>query len=472
MAGDDDPLISIITVNFNGKSFLRNLFNSIHNLDYPAEKIQAIMVDNNSTDGSVRFVKKEFPWVEVVSLKKNRGYAGGNNEGFKRAKGKYIALINNDCVVGKDWLSEMLLIFRQSGDVNDLKIGAVGSKVLFYYPYLPVQLIASGTSSGEAKISGDSRRLGVKIYDVTVKNNGKSGIVSTDELSSKIKYPEGFYPAESDDSGKVYHWTQDNAILAVPVADSDSDLEIKFSASSYISPNNLQLAVGGEILKVIKLSEKLKTVKIKIPKKLFSYCRDIINSCGIKINRSCYSKDRGFECFDYGQYDRVEEIFGLSGSSFMLDRKLLEGVGYFDESFFTYYEDIDLFWRARLAGWKNFFTPKSVVRHFHCGAGKEWSYEFTYYVVRNRLLMIFKCGWPLLFFRNYFAFVFSSIVNTLYYLAGLLKGKKQKRVDIPVRIRVFFELFYLIPGNLIKRIKIRKNSKIQDNIIKSWMRDF
>jgi GT2 family glycosyltransferase len=467
---DDDPLISIVTVNFNGKPFLRNLFNSIHDLDYPAEKIQMIMVDNNSEDDSVKFVEEEFPWVEVVSLKKNMGYAGGNNEGLKRAKGKYIALINNDCVVERDWLSEMLLIFRQSG--GDSKIGAVGSKVLFYYPYLPVQFIASSASGGGAGVDEDFRRLGVKIYDVTVKNNGKSGIVSNNDLSSKIKYPEGFYPAESDDNGEVYRWTQDNAILAIPVADPDSDLEIQFRASSYISPNSLQIVVGGEILQEFALSEKIKRVRIKIPKRLFSCCRDIINSCGIKINRSCYSKDRGFECFDYGQYNRVEEVFGLSGSSFMVDRKMLEDVGYFDESFFTYYEDVDLFWRSRLAGWKNFFTPKSVTRHFHCGAGKEWSYSFTYFVVRNRLLMIFKCGWPLLFFRNYFAFVFSSMVNILYYLAGLLRGKKQKRVDIPVRIRVFFELFYLIPTNLIKRIKIRKNSKIQDNIIKSWMRDF
>ena len=469
MVQDDDPLISIITVNFNGKLFLSNLFNSILDLDYPAEKIQIIMVDNNSTDGSARFVKKEFPRVEVVLLKENRGYAGGNNAGFKRAKGRYIALINNDCMVEKDWLSQMLSIFRQSAD--DLKIGAVGSKVLFYYTYLPLQLIAASIIHGEGKNSRDFRRLGVKIYDV-ITGDGRNNGVYNNALNRDIKYPEGFYPAESDDRGGTYRWTQDNAILAVPVADPKRDLEIKFKASSYISPNNLRIVAGEEILKDIELSGKLKTVKIKIPKRLFSHCRDIINSCGIKINKSFYSRDRGFESFDYGQYNRVEEVFGLSGSSFMLDRKMLEDAGCFDGGFFTYYEDVDFFWRARLAGWKNFFAPKSVVRHFHCGTGKEWSYDFTYYVVRNRLLMIFKCGWPLLFIRSYLAFVFSSMINILYYLAGLLKGKKQARVDIPVRIRVFFELFYIIPKNLIKRIKIRTNRKIQDKIIKSWMRDF
>ncbi|HEY4696129.1 MAG TPA: glycosyltransferase, partial [Candidatus Hydromicrobium sp.] len=87
MAQDDEPLISIIAVNFNGKIFLKNLFNSILSIDYPSEKIQIIMVDNNSTDGSVDFVREEFPQVEIITLAKNKGYAGGNNEGFNRSKG-------------------------------------------------------------------------------------------------------------------------------------------------------------------------------------------------------------------------------------------------------------------------------------------------------------------------------------------------------------------------------------------------
>ena len=469
MNQDDDPLISIITVNFNGKLFLKNLFNSILNLNYPSEKIQMIMVDNNSNDGSVGFVKKEFPWVEVIALKQNKGYAGGNNEGFKHSRGRYIALINNDCIVEKDWLSEMLSIFKQSTD--DSKIGAVGSKVVFYYTYLPLQLITSGINEGIDKNNRKFRRLGVKVYHLAI-NNGKENNHYFNTISQNIKYMDGFYPVEFDDKGKAYRWTQNNAILAIPIANLDSDIEIQFKVCSYISPNNLQIVAGEEILKDVKVSRKLKTVKIKIPKRLFIHCRDIINSCGVKINKSFYSKERGFESFDEGQYNRVEEVFGLSGSSFMLNRKMLEDVGYFDENFFTYYEDIDLFWRSRLAGWKNFFTPKSVARHFHCATSKEWSYNFIYYVIRNRLLMIFKCGWPLLFIRSYLAFVISSIVSILYYFINRLRGLKHERIDIPVRIRIFFELFYMIPKNLVNRIKIRAKQRVQDKIIKSWMRNF
>lgn len=469
MAQDDDPLISIITVNFNGKVFLKNLFDSILSVDYPSEKIQLIMVDNASTDGSVEFVRKEFPQVEIIALDRNKGYSGGNNEGFKRSQGKYIVLINNDCVVEKDWLREMLSIFGQSA--GNSVIGAVGSKVVFYYPFLPLQLLAGSKNQKEIRDKNEARRLGIKISDLKVCIVGKENSCN-DTVNESIKYPDGFYSAQSDENGNVYRWSKGNAILAIPIEDLTKSIVLQFTASSYISPNDLRIVIGEEILEDIRLSGKPRAVKIKIPKRFFIYRKDIINSCGIKINKSFYSRDRGFESFDEGQYNRVEEIFGLSGSSVMMDRRMLEDIGFFDERFFTYYEDIDLFWRSRLAGWKNFFTPKSVVRHFHCGTSKEWSYDFTYYVLRNRLLMIFKCGWSLLFIRSYLAFVFTGMISILYYLTDLLKRVRQKRIDIPIRFRIFFELFYMLPRYLIKRIKIRTGSKAQDRFIKSWIRSF
>jgi glutamine cyclotransferase len=63
---DGDPLISIITVNYNGKKFLSSLFSSILNLNYPSEKIQIIMVDNGSSDGSVGFVEEKLDLTDLV----------------------------------------------------------------------------------------------------------------------------------------------------------------------------------------------------------------------------------------------------------------------------------------------------------------------------------------------------------------------------------------------------------------------
>jgi len=481
LAQDDDPLISILTVNWNGKRYLDDLFSSIFSLDYPMEKLQVLMVDNNSSDDSVEYVKKKFPAVEIVELGENCGYAGGNNEGLKRAKGKYIALINNDCVADPGWLGEMLAIFNRSTD--DAKIGAVGPKVVFYQQYLPLQIISESQNITE-KDQGRKkpRRLGVRLSQVKVCpspagkiKTGKSGKTKpgcSTEIEPETRYLEGFYPPETGSSSETVYWTRGNAVMAVPIADISGDTILEFKVSSGISANNLKIVLGEEILEEKKVGKRPVKIRIKISGGLYRYRKDIINSCGVKINRSFYSRDRGYLSFDDGQYSRIEEVFALSGSSFMVDRRMLEDTGYFDPDFFTYYEDIDLFWRARLKGWKHFFTPNALVRHHHCGSGQEWSYDFTYYVLRNRLLMIYKNGWLLSFIRSQAAFTVSKAIHTLYYISQLARGNKVKRMDIPIRFRIFFEMFYLLPKYLKKRMDIRISSKIRDRQIRTWFRGF
>ncbi len=481
MAQDDDPLISILTVNWNGKRYLDDLFNSIFSLNYPMKKLQVLMVDNNSSDDSVKYVKKKFPAVEIVELDKNRGYAGGNNEGFKRAKGKYIALINNDCIVDPGWLGEMLTIFNKATD--DAKIGAVGPKVVFYWHYLPLQIISESQNfTIKDRGKGKSRRLGVRLSGVKISptSRGKTKDAGSRkpepgcpaDMEPEIRCLDDFYPQETGGDGEAIYWTQGNAIMAVPITDISRDTILELQVSSEISSNNLKIVLGEEILVEKIVGKKPVKIKIKIACDLYRYRKDIINSCGAKVNRSFYSRDRGYLSFDDGQYSRIEEVFALSGSSFMVDRKMLEDTGYFDPDFFTYYEDIDLFWRARLKGWKHFFTPKALVRHHHCGSGQEWSYNFTYHVLRNRLLMIYKNGWLLTFIRSQAAFTVSKAIHTLYYISQLARGSKVRRIDIPIRFRIFFEMFYLLPKYLKKRLDIRLSSKIRDRQVKAWFRDF
>jgi MoaA/NifB/PqqE/SkfB family radical SAM enzyme/GT2 family glycosyltransferase len=119
------PLVSIVTVNYNGKQFLNDCFKSLLNLNYPKKKIEIFMVDNNSTDGSLEYVRKKFPPVKILINDENN-YAKANNLGIKAAKGKYVALINNDVKVDKHWLTALVKAAE-----NDASIGAVGSKILF-----------------------------------------------------------------------------------------------------------------------------------------------------------------------------------------------------------------------------------------------------------------------------------------------------------------------------------------------------
>ena len=94
--------ISIIIVNYNGKHFLKNCLTSVLHQDYLT--FEVIVVDNASVDGSVEFIKNEFPTIRVIKSDKNLGFAGGNNLGVKNAAGNLIVLLNNDTIVHNGWL--------------------------------------------------------------------------------------------------------------------------------------------------------------------------------------------------------------------------------------------------------------------------------------------------------------------------------------------------------------------------------
>jgi GT2 family glycosyltransferase len=81
-------IVVIIIVNLNGKNYIENCLNSIKkNTKYKRYKI--IVVDNNSKDGSQKMIKIKFKEVDLIKNKKNRGFAGGNNDGIKYSIKKY-----------------------------------------------------------------------------------------------------------------------------------------------------------------------------------------------------------------------------------------------------------------------------------------------------------------------------------------------------------------------------------------------
>ena len=71
------PLVSIIIVNFNGKTHLEKCLNSLKKVNY--SNFETILVDNNSTDGSVEFVTKNYSDVIIIKLNQNKGYAEPND---------------------------------------------------------------------------------------------------------------------------------------------------------------------------------------------------------------------------------------------------------------------------------------------------------------------------------------------------------------------------------------------------------
>lgn len=96
--------LSIVLLSWNGRELalacLASIDRALRANESPGSlSIETILVDNGSSDGTVDAVRARFPWVEVVPLASNRGFAGGNNAGLARARGRHVCLLNNDTIV-------------------------------------------------------------------------------------------------------------------------------------------------------------------------------------------------------------------------------------------------------------------------------------------------------------------------------------------------------------------------------------
>ena len=117
-------LVSIIIVNWNAKKYLKSCIDSLLAQTY--QNYEIIVVDNASTDDSVKFLEKEFSSIKIIKNKKNLGFAEGNNIGIKNSKGDLIALFNPDAIADKDWLSSLVQKIQSSN-----KIGGVAGKIFY-----------------------------------------------------------------------------------------------------------------------------------------------------------------------------------------------------------------------------------------------------------------------------------------------------------------------------------------------------
>jgi len=243
MTQQDWPLVSVVSANYNGRHLLPELLQSLIDLDYPKEKLETILVDNNSQDDSLSFVQANFPQAKIISSQDNN-YCLANNLGITHAKGKYIAFLNNDTKVEKNWLIELIKVIDK-----DDQVAAVGSKILL--------------SDGRIQSVGH------------------------------IQFPN-------------LNWG-----------------------------------------------------------------------------------DKGFLEEDKQQYDQITEVESISNCAALYRKKVLEGVGFFDEDFNMYMEDVDMAFRVRKKGWRILYVPGSIVHHRLHGSKQQEELR-QFFIIKNRLLFIAK----------------------------------------------------------------------------------
>jgi GT2 family glycosyltransferase len=239
----DLPLVSIIIPNWNGIEHLPVCLNALRAQTYP--HLEVVLVDNGSTDGSQVWVAEQYPEVQLLALDTNLGLTGGNNAGFRQAKGKVLISLNNDTEADPDFVESLVIALLERPEA-----GMAAAKMMLF------------------------------------------------------------------DQRDTIHSAGDG------------------------------------------------------------YGAD-----GIPFNRGVWQQDSG-------QFDEPGWIFGGCGGAVAYRRALLDQVGMFDESFFMYCEDVDLNWRAQLAGWGCWYTPQAVVYHKLSATGG--GPIASYYTGRNTLWVVAK----------------------------------------------------------------------------------
>ncbi len=108
-------MVSIIIVNWNGKKWLKDCFDSIYRQTHKDYEI--ILVDNGSSDDSVKFTRENYSQVKIVRNQKNLGFGKANNLGEKNAKGEILFFLNNDTILENKTL-ENLLRCKENRNIN------------------------------------------------------------------------------------------------------------------------------------------------------------------------------------------------------------------------------------------------------------------------------------------------------------------------------------------------------------------
>ncbi|MBR1484609.1 MAG: glycosyltransferase family 2 protein [Prevotella sp.] len=127
-----DPILSIITVNYNG---LADTCALIDTVPFGSMPMEMIVVDNGSADNEAQAIAQRYPHVRTIRSEKNLGFAGGNNLGIGAAKGRYLYFVNNDALFDTPWHVEDLVKRLEQQPAT----AAVCPKIRFAWDHRPIQ---------------------------------------------------------------------------------------------------------------------------------------------------------------------------------------------------------------------------------------------------------------------------------------------------------------------------------------------
>jgi GT2 family glycosyltransferase len=157
---------------------------------------------------------------------------------------------------------------------------------------------------------------------------------------------------------------------------------------------------------------------------------DVLNSTGGLLTATGHGADRGYLEVDRGQYDEDLDVFAVCGAAAAFRTDLGLAAGWFDPWLFAYYEDLDLSWRLRRAGWAVRYAPSARVRHRHAATSRVGSDLFLFHNRRNRLAVLTRNA-------------------SAHQLAGVLAALRRPR-PVPAAELLPWGLATIVPGPRVR----------------------
>jgi GT2 family glycosyltransferase len=434
------PRVRLVVLNFDGGDNLMCCLEALTKLDWPADRLELVVVDNDSHDGSDRLAEERFDTVRLIRNTSNTGFPANNLALRDLDAVDYVGLVNPDAFVEPGWLRPLVETLE-----GDTELGAASARMVFADRFVDVEIGAPTFVPGVS----DTRALGVKVSGLRVDG--------TDRWRD-AQFPEGSWGIEHDPAGGTYQWTRDRAVVRVPVREDGAgaaagaalgEAELRLSTEV---PKTVVLHCGDH---VVEATVGTKPSWIAVP--LSGTPRDVVNNVGSVVFDDGYGADRGYLELDAGQYDEPADVFAWCGGSVLFRPAYLADVGLFDERFFLYYEDTDLSWRLRLAGWDVRYEPGAVVHHAHSATVDQTSDRFAFYNERNRLLMLTRCASAPRMLRALLRFLLTT--GSL----ALKRALRRPVPDVPVfatglRLRVLGSYARALPWALRTRRGIRRSA--------------
>lgn len=451
------PRVRVVVLNYDGGAMTLDCVDSILASEWPADRLEVIVVDNGSLDDVAATLTVEPRYrdrVSVLEPLRNLGFAAGCNLGLRQpGDWTYALLVNNDATVVPTTITNLVAAAQRH--VTE-PVGAIAAKLLFADP---AQGVVVDCDDSGPLVPTDPRPLGVRVSGVRVDG---------ERHDHRVAFDEGFHlpePPVAADDEELACWSRRHGAVRIARPTGSQPVHTVSLRLSCLVTRQVTLADErtGTGAVTVTVGPEPQWVDVTVHPDAF----DVINNVGSELYLDAFAGDRGFLEADRGQFDAPAEVFAWCGGAVLLTREYLDDVGLFDERLFLYYEDSEHSWRGRRRGWRYQYEPTAVVRHRHAASSGVGSEVFRFHTERNRLLVATRHAPARTALRVVAGELRRTAITLVRHLVlRPLRLRLPVRAEIRFRLRVTVGMLRLLPAMLAARYE--PGATVRRRSIAAW----